>query len=239
MCGRFVQQRPVSEIAAIFAAEPLFEDPGGHYNVAPRQRIAAVVERPDRRRAVAPFIWGLVPSWTPKDKAAPTRLFNARSESVVERPAFRGLLERHRLIVPADGFYEWRSGAKGPRQAFYIRRVDGRPLALGGLWTSWRDPDVARHVDEPLRTTTILTTSPNGLMSQIHDRMPVVIADGALDTWLDPSFGDTAALRSLLCPAPDDLLEAIPVGAEVGNARNQGSELITPIGTPLVAVPFD
>ena len=239
MCGRFVQQRPASEIAAIFAAEPLFEDPGGHYNVAPTQRIAAVVERPDRRRAVAPFIWGLVPSWTPKDKAAPTRLFNARSESVVDRPAFRGLLERHRLIVPADGFYEWRSGAHGPRQAFYIRRIDGRPLALGGLWTTWHDPDVARHVDEPLRTTTILTTSPNGLMSQIHDRMPVVIAEGALDAWLDPSFGDTAALRSLLRPAPDDLLEAVPVGAEVGNARNQGRELITPIGKPLVAVPFN
>jgi putative SOS response-associated peptidase YedK len=167
MCGRIVQKLSVSEIAAIFAAEPLFEDPGGHYNVAPSQRIAAVVERPDRQRAVAPFIWGLGPSWTPKDKAAPTRLFNARAESVIERPAFRGLLERHRLIVPAEGFYEWRSGTHGPRQAFYIRRIDGRPLALGGLWTTWRDPDVARHADEPLRTTTVLTSSPNGLMSQI------------------------------------------------------------------------
>jgi putative SOS response-associated peptidase YedK len=76
-------------------------------------------------------------------------------------------------------------------------------------------------------------------MSKIHDRMPVVIAEGALDAWLDPSFGDLAALRSLLGPAPDDLLEAIPVSAQVGNARNQGRELITPIGTPLVAVPFD
>jgi putative SOS response-associated peptidase YedK len=76
-------------------------------------------------------------------------------------------------------------------------------------------------------------------MSQIHDRMPLVIAEGALDVWLDPSFGDTAALRSLLRPAPDDLLEAIPVGAEVGNARNQGRELTTPIGRSLVAVPLD
>ena len=76
-------------------------------------------------------------------------------------------------------------------------------------------------------------------MSQIHDRMPVVIAEGAIDVWLDPSFGDTAALRSLLHPAPDDLLEAVPVGAEVGNARNQGRDLITPIGKPLLAVPFD
>ena len=126
-----------------------------------------------------------------------------------------------RSTTPAEGFYEWRSGAHGPRQAFYIRRIDRRPLALGGLWTTWRDPDVARHVDEPLRTTTILTTSPNGLMSQIHDRMPVVIAEGALDAWLDPSFGDTAALRAWLQPAPDDLLEAIPVGAKVGNARRR------------------
>ena len=76
-------------------------------------------------------------------------------------------------------------------------------------------------------------------MSKIHDRMPVVIAEGALDAWLDPSLGDTAALRSLLRPAPDDLLEAVPVGAEVGNARNQGRELVIPIGVALMAIPYD
>jgi putative SOS response-associated peptidase YedK len=76
-------------------------------------------------------------------------------------------------------------------------------------------------------------------MGQIHDRMPVVIPEGALDAWLDPSFGDTAALRAWLRPAPDELLEAIPVGAEVGNARNQGRELISSVGRPLVAVPLD
>ena len=76
-------------------------------------------------------------------------------------------------------------------------------------------------------------------MSQIHNRMPVLIAEGALDAWLDPSFGDTAALRSLLRPAPDDLLEAVPVSAQVGNARHQGSDLITPVGAPIVALSFD
>jgi putative SOS response-associated peptidase YedK len=228
MCGRFTQ-RPTSEIAAIFGAEDRLDDEGAHYNVAPTQRIAVVVERRDNERAVVGYRWGLVPSWTDRNVRAPTRMFNARAETVALRPAFRGLLAKHRLIVPADGFYEWRRGPDLARQPYYIRRADGRPLALAGLWASWHDPQ-RPHDDSPLRSATILTTGPNALMGQIHNRMPVILSELDWDRWLDPTLTDATSFFPLLGPAPDDLLEAIPVGPAVNSARNQGRELVEAVG---------
>ena len=131
MCGRLTQ-RPTSEMAAIFGAEDRLDDVAPHHNVAPTQRIAVVVERPDNARAVVGYRWGLVPFWTDRKARVPGRMFNARAETVAIRPAFRGPLAKHRLIVPADGFYEWRRGPELARQPYYIRRADGRPLALAG-----------------------------------------------------------------------------------------------------------
>lgn len=102
----------------------------------------------------------------------PTRMFNARCESVAAKHAFRGLLAKHRLIVPADGFNEWRRGPDLARQPYYIHRLDGRPLALAGPWASWRGPEQPRD-DNPLRSATILTTVPNAFMGQIHEAIPV------------------------------------------------------------------
>ena len=231
MCGRFTQ-RPTSEIAEIFAAQDRLNDLGEHFNVAPTQRIAVVVERPEGDRAVVGYRWGLVPSWTDRSAPVPTRMFNARSESMATKPAFRGLLAKHRLIVPADGFYEWRRGPELARQPYYIRRADGRPLALAGLWASWHDPEQPRDND-PLRSATILTTAPNALLRKVHNRMPVVLSESHWDTWLDPGLTDPTSLFDLLRPAPDDLLEAIPVGPLVNSARNQGRELIEGVGPAL------
>jgi putative SOS response-associated peptidase YedK len=233
MCGRFTQ-RPTSEIAAIFAAEDRLNDVGSHFNVAPTQRIAVVVERPDNERAVVGYRWGLVPSWTDRNVRAPTRMFNARAETVALRPAYRGLLAKHRLIVPADGFYEWRRGPDLARQPYYIRRADGRPLALAGLWAAWHDPESPRDND-PLRSATILTTVPNTITGQIHNRMPVILSEFDWDRWLDPTLTDPTSFFPLLGPAPDDLLEAIPVGSLVNSARNQGRELVDAVG-PALAV---
>jgi putative SOS response-associated peptidase YedK len=144
-----------------------------------------------------------------------------------------GLLQKHRLIVPADGFYEWRRGPDLARQAFYVRRTDGRPLALAGLWASWHDPDRPRD-DAPLRSATILTTEPNSLMGQIHNRMPVILFESDWDRWPDPAIVDIARFMALLAPARDDLLEAIPVGPRVNSVRNQGPELIEAVGPALV-----
>ena len=219
-------------MAAIFAAEDRLDDAASHYNIAPTQRIAVVVERPDNARAVVGYRWGLVPFWTDRKARVPGRMFNARAETVAIRPAFRGLLAKHRLIVPADGFYEWRRGPELARQPYYVRRADGRPLALAGLWASWHDPERPRD-DSPLRSATILTTGPNSLMGQIHKRMPVILPELEWDRWLDPQVTDAASLLPLLGPAPDDLLEAIPVGPLVNSAQNQGRELVEPVGPAL------
>ena len=221
-------------MAAIFAAQDRLNDAGSHFNVAPTQSIAVVVERPDNEREVVGYRWGLVLSWRARSARVPERMFNARSETVAVRPIFRGLLTKHRLIVPADGFYEWRRGPDLARQPYYIRRADGRPLALAGLWASWHDPDSPAGADEPLRSATILTTAPNALLGQIHDRMPVILAEVEWDRWLDPSLTDPTELLPLLEPGPHDLLEAIPVGPRVNSARNQGRELLDPVGPALV-----
>src|SRR5215218_7848613 len=154
MCGRFSQQRPASELAEIFAAEPLADDLGARYNVAPTDDALVVVER-EERRAIAAFRWGLIPHWSTGLKAG-SRMFNARAETLTSSPAFRDAFRRKRCLVPVDSFYEWKRDGTG-RQPYRVVRSDGRPLVLAGLWAGWRDP----ATETVRRTFTIVTTSPN------------------------------------------------------------------------------
>ena len=154
MCGRFSQQRPASELAEIFAAEPLADELGPRFNVAPTDDALVVVQRDDRR-AITAYRWGLIPHWADSSKVG-SRMFNARAETLTSSPAFRDALRRKRCLVPVDGFYEWkREGTR--RQPFLIAQADGRPLALAGLWSGWRDPTA----DRVIRTFTIVTAGPN------------------------------------------------------------------------------
>lgn len=221
MCGRFTQQRPTAELAALFDAEPLIDDPGGHFNLAPTQEAAVVVEH-DQRRAITAYRWGLIPSWA-KDPKLASRLFNARAETVATSGAFRDSFRKRRCIVPADGFYEWRRDATS-RQPFLIHRVDGAPLALAGLWSAWRDP----VTEQFRRTFTILTTTPNELIATLHDRMPVILEPRDWDLWLDPTLTDVGELHGLLRPALSEALELYPVRPLVNSVRNDGPELILP-----------
>jgi len=144
MCGRFTQQRPASELAEIFGAEPLVDDPGGHYNVAPTDDALVVVQR-DERRGLTAYRWGLIPHWATEARVG-SKMINARAETITSSPAFRDAFVRKRCLVPVDSFYEWkREGTV--RQPYRIVRRDGRPLALAGLWAGWKDPasDVVRR----------------------------------------------------------------------------------------------
>ena len=218
MCGRFTQQRPTSEIAAIFGAEDLADDPGGRFNVAPTDEAAVVVQRDDRR-AVALYRWGLVPSWSAPGKTS--RPFNARAETLATSGLFRDAYRRRRCLVPVDGFYEWlREGAT--RQPMRIHDPDDQPLALAGLWTGRKDEESG----EWLRTFTIVTTRPNDFMAAIHDRMPVVIAPEHWAMWLDPAPRDPGELRALLEPRDELALDAYPVSTLVNSVRNDGPALI-------------
>jgi putative SOS response-associated peptidase YedK len=222
MCGRFAQQRPASELAEIFAAEPLTDDPGPRFNVAPTDEALVVVQRAERR-AITAYRWGLIPHWADAAKVG-SRMFNARAESLTTSPAFRDAFRRKRCLVPVDGFYEWkRDGAR--RQPYLIGRADGRPLTLAGLWSGWRDP----AADRVVRTFTIVTSGPNDQMADLHDRMPVVVPEAAWSTWLDPRLDDLAELNGLLAPNEGVALRIVAVGPLVNNVRNDGPELIEPV----------
>ena len=202
-----------------------------NYNVAPTNDVYAVVADPAGDRHVQAFRWGLVPSWA-KDRKIGSKMINARAETLAEKPAFKGLFKKHRLIVPMDGFYEWQAGEGGStaKTPMFIHHADGQPLAVAGLWATWRDPEAA--ADEPwLHSCTVITTAANGTMSPVHDRMPVLLAQRDWAEWLDNSYQDIDALQRLLVPAADDVLVMHAVATTVNNVRNKGVELIAPAAT--------
>jgi putative SOS response-associated peptidase YedK len=231
MCGRFVASAPVSELAEHFVVDEIVVDeaPPPRFNVAPTLDVLAVAEsRRSGQRRLGTFKWGLVPSWA-KDPSIGNRMINARAESAADKPAFRTALARRRCLIPADGFYEWQRVEKGPKRPHLIRHRDGSPLALAGLWEVWRPPGAGD--DDPwLRTCTIVTTSANDAIAPLHDRMPVLVAPGDWDRWLDPSVDDPAAIADLLVPAPADVVEIIPVSTAVNDVRNDGPDLVEPVG---------
>ena len=212
MCGRFMQERPASELAEIFEAEPLADDLGRRYNIAPTDEALVVVQRDDRR-AITGYRWGLIPHWSADAKIA-SRTFNARA-------AFRDSFRRKRCLVPVDGFYEWRRHER-IRQPYRIFRADGRPLVLAGLWDGWKNPETG----EVRRTFTIVTTTPNSVVAELHNRMPVIVPDDAWARWLDPRPAEPAELRAMLEPTESVTLAIAPASRLVNDVRNDGPELL-------------
>ena len=217
MCGRYYFFTPADIVAERFriAGAPPFKP---RYNIAPQQDAPVVVGHAPRRLAM--MRWGLVPSWS-KDPAAGYRMINARSETAPEKASFRGPFRTHRALIPADGFYEWKREGKGKRP-FAVRLASREPFAMAGLWDRWKKPDGSE-----LLSFTILTTSANSLVSAVHDRMPVILPRGAEEEWLDPK-SEPEALKALLVPYEGEL-EALPISTAVGNPRNDGPELLSPV----------
>ena len=214
-----------SDVARIFDAEArdtaALLELGPRYNVAPTQPIEVVVQRDDGR-FLELHRWGLVPSFA-KSVSAGNRLINARAETVVTSPAFRTSFARRRCIIPADGFYEWRrEGAR--KQPFLIHAADDRPLAFAGLWAPWRDPASGEWV----LSAAVVTTRANGVVGQLHDRMPVILEPSEWPIWADPEIRDPGLLSDLLRPAADSLLTLTAVSPLVNNANNEGPELLLP-----------
>jgi putative SOS response-associated peptidase YedK len=226
MCGRFTQERPASELAEIFGAEPLVDDPGPRYNVAPTDETLVVVQR-EARRAITAYRWGLVPHWS-TDLKAGSRMFNARAETITTSPAFRDAFGRRRCLVPVESFYEWkREGTV--RQPYRVVREDGRPLVLAGLWAGWKDPST----EQVRRTFTIVTTTPNEAMADLHDRMPVILPDHAWDRWLQPAAAGSDELLAMLQPTDEIALDIYAVNRYVNDVRRDGPELIEPLAAAM------
>ena len=228
MCGRYVSTRTPSELAEYFGASVDTDPLSPSYNVAPTNDIYAVVADAELGPMVRSFHWGLVPVWA-KDVKVGSKMINARAETLAEKPSFKSLFKSRRLIVPMDGFYEWKAvpGQKA-KQPMFIHRADREPLAMAGLWTVWRDK--AEGPDAPwLHSCTVITTAANGTMAPVHDRMPAILPERDWAAWLDPDQHDVTALAHLLGPAPDDLLVLDEVSTAVNNVRNKGAELIEPL----------
>jgi putative SOS response-associated peptidase YedK len=224
MCGRYVSSSSVAVLESYLAVDEVRTEPlEEKFNVAPTDKVYAVVQREDKR-ILGALEWGLVP-WFSKERKSGAKMINARAESVASKPAFRRAFERRRCLIPADGFYEWKRRPDQPKQPYFISGADGRPLVFAGLWEVWRESDDA----EPVRTCTIITTSANELLKPIHDRMPVVLAPERWDEWLDPAITEPDLLGGLLVPAPDDLFALRPVSTRVNSVRNDGPDLIDPI----------
>ena len=185
MCGRFTLTVDPSELRESFANYSFPEQHAPRFNIAPTQPILAIPN--DDRMAADFFVWGLIPSWA-KDPSIGSRLINARAEGLAEKPSFRGSFKYKRCLIPADGFYEWKSqpGTK-TKVPHFIFLKDHRPFAFAGLWDEWYSPDGGS-----VRSATIITTAPNELMAPIHNRMPAILAPGDYARWLDPA--ETEAL---------------------------------------------
>jgi len=234
VCGRFVSSNSPDEIAAYFGAvvDPDVPEPDverENFNVAPTDDVLAVVADRGLHRAVKSYRWGLVPSWA-KDVKAGAKMINARAETIGEKSVFKKLMHGKRLLVPMDGFYEWQvvPGEKVKRPMF-VHRVDGEPLAVAGLWAAWRDPAVKDDDAAWLHSCTVITTSANGTMAPIHDRMPVILPESRWDEWLDPNNDDLESLLRLLVPIDDDVLTMHEVSTDVNSVRNNGPELVAPV----------
>ena len=240
MCGRYSASLSTADLASVFGIsddEVRAESLAPSWNVAPTDPVPAVVERRARdeagektdevRRQLRVMRWGLVPSWA-KDASVGARLINARAESVADKPAFRRALAARRCLLPADGYYEWMKLADGRKQPFFIQRRDDVPVTFAGLYEIWRDP--AEPPDAPLLwTCSVITTDASPAVSEIHDRMPVLLDPAEWERWLDPTYDDVEALRALLVPAAPDLLEAYPVSTAVSSVRNNGPHLCDPV----------
>jgi putative SOS response-associated peptidase YedK len=225
MCGRYKIVTDAQALYDAFEVEAeLNAAPLARYNVAPATDQLVILGEHGRRVARW-YHWGLIPYWA-RDKGIGYKTINARGESVAVRPAFRAAFRQRRCLVPATGFYEWKPLARG-KQPYLIKLIGVDLFAFAGLWESWTGPE------GEVRSFAIITTAPNELMARIHDRMPAIIPRAWYSRWLDPALRDPAELQAMIASYPAKEMQAIPVGAKINSARNEGAELIEPAGEPL------
>jgi len=214
-------QSIIEELAVEEWEEPEAYTPS--YNIAPTQASPVLIQTD--RRIVRRLYWGLIPSWA-KDRSRAARMINARAETLLEKPAFRSLVDSRRCVVIADGYYEWqRRGSR--RQPYYFHSAEGRLLTLAGLWDLWISPE-----GEPIRTYTVITTASPPEIASIHHRMPVILPASQLKDWLDIRRIPPAEALHLL-QRPTEKLDVYPVSTLVNSPRNNSPQCIQALKPPL------
>jgi putative SOS response-associated peptidase YedK len=204
MCGRFILLTDLSVIVESFRIGDVAAEYKPGSNISPGQQISAVIRSEDANKLVD-FRWGLIPSWA-KDPSIGNRMFNARAETIAEKPSFREAFKKRRCLIVADGFYEWQKIGRIKKPLRFSLK-SGEPFGLAGLYETWILPG-----QKPVNTCTIITTEPNDLIRPIHDRMPVIVKKDLEDFWIDPGSHKSGDLLSTLKPYPAvdmDVSEAI------------------------------
>jgi len=219
MCGRYVLEDWSDEVAALYGVDDAKEHEFSNFNVAPTQVMPVVAEIEDKR-VVEPMKWGLVPMWA-KEPELKYSTFNARAEDLFEKPTWRGAARHHRCLVPASGFYEWkRQGSE--KQPLFVHPKDQQYFAFAGIFDEWHGE---------LLTYSIVTTAPNKEMSEIHNRMPVILRPDDWGTWLEPELQTRDSVDFLLRPYEDGKLETFEVSKDVNVVRNNDSHLVAPLNS--------
>lgn len=221
MCGRIDLHTIPSHFADLFD-QLNFSGTRYGYNICPTQRLLALRNSTaDSKLEVVHLRWGLVPAWA-DDINIGARMINARCETVAQKPSFRSAFKSRRCIILANGFYEWKKVSTRSKQPYYIHRTDGQLMCFAGLWESWQSP-----ANDTIETTTILTTQANPLLSPLHDRMPVMVSENSLESWLQPD--PTSDPTDLFLPWPAKDLQLHPVSPAMNRPDFDQPECIAPV----------
>jgi putative SOS response-associated peptidase YedK len=226
VCSRYSLTTPAEAVRQLFGLAEVAPYPP-RMNIAPTQPTSIVRVNHKGQRAFELVRWGLIPSWV-KDPKTLSILLNARAETVLEKPSFRGNMRHRRCIVPASGYYEW-VGPPRAKRPFLIQPHDGQCLGFAGLWDHWLGADGSE-----IETMAIITVAANAAVSSVHDRMPAVLMPEQYDAWLDTKSVDAGDACKLLKPAPKDLLELFEVSSKLNNVRNEGPQVQERVKTTLL-----
>jgi putative SOS response-associated peptidase YedK len=227
MCGRVRLSSDYSEIKIRLKFDPAAPAPNFErdWNKPPTTPMLVAIRPIDGKRVPKMMRWGLLPHWA-KDEKLSFSTFNARSEDFTTKPAFRDAWKRgQRCLVVTDGFYEWKKLNAKDKQPYAIAMADGGQMVMAGLWASWKNPKSG----EEILSCTILTCGPNDVVAELHDRMPVILAESDWPPWLGETAAAEEELLALLKPCPDAALKIWAVNKRVGNVRNQGAELLAAV----------
>src|SRR5690606_1519372 len=226
MCGRYTLFAEFDEILDRFDIEVSIDQElyNPSYNIAPSHSVLSVINDGTRNR-LGYLRWGFVPTWA-KDEKIGYKMINARAETLAEKPSFREAYKHRRCLVVADSFYEWKKGADNSKTPMRITLKSEKLFAMAGIWERWKTPE-----GKPLFTCSIITTTSNELMKDIHDRMPVILNKEDEQTWLDPKLDDVSKISHLLKPLPADHMEAYEVSTMVNSPSNTSPQLIQKIGS--------
>jgi putative SOS response-associated peptidase YedK len=221
MCGRFTLSASIDQIMNRFDVEAFLDKEGyqPNYNVAPSQSVLAIIYNGTINK-MGYLRWGLIPPWA-KDTSVGYKMINARSETLTEKPSYRNAYRKKRCLIIADSFYEWKRIDSKTKTPMRIKLKTDDLFAMAGLWEQWKSPE-----GKSIYSCSVITTSANELVKNIHDRMPVILQPEAEKIWLDTSITDPDNLNRLLVPLDSDLMEAYEVSPLVNSPKNNTIDLI-------------